>query len=47
MKNVCRLKENGGLGVKDLKLFNMDLLAKWKERIVPELPSFFLLELPV
>jgi len=27
---ICKIKENGRLGVKDLKLFNMTLLAKWK-----------------
>lgn len=35
---VCRPKDKGGLGVKDLDLFNLSLLGKWKWRLltVPE-----------
>ncbi|MCI15296.1 putative ribonuclease H protein, partial [Trifolium medium] len=29
-KDVCRPKVDGGLGVKDLLLFNVSLLAKWR-----------------
>jgi len=29
-ENACKQKEEGGLGVKDLKLFDMTLLTKWK-----------------
>ncbi|KAL6566436.1 hypothetical protein OROGR_002051 [Orobanche gracilis] len=34
--HVCRSKENGGLGVKDLEIFNLSLLAKWRWRIITE-----------
>jgi hypothetical protein len=27
---VCKPKKDGGLGVKDLKTFNLYLLAKWR-----------------
>ncbi|PNX62618.1 cytochrome p450, partial [Trifolium pratense] len=30
--NVCKSKEDGGLGVKNLELFNLALCAKWKWR---------------
>lgn len=29
-------KENGGLGVKNIELFNKSLLLKWKWRILQE-----------
>lgn len=29
-RNVCCLRSHGGLGVEDLKLFNVALLAKWR-----------------
>jgi hypothetical protein len=29
--DVCRPKKERGLGVKDLKSFNLSLLAKWRE----------------
>ncbi|GKV48452.1 hypothetical protein SLEP1_g55265 [Rubroshorea leprosula] len=32
-ERVCRSKENGGLGVKDLRKFNMALLGKWWGRL--------------
>ncbi|GKV25593.1 hypothetical protein SLEP1_g35004 [Rubroshorea leprosula] len=32
-EKVCRRKENGGLGVKDLRKFNMALLGKWWGRL--------------
>lgn len=28
-ENVCRDRELGGLGIKDLKAFNLALLGKW------------------
>ncbi|CAJ2678610.1 unnamed protein product [Trifolium pratense] len=33
---VCRAKEQGGLGVKNLELFNIALLSKWKWRAIIE-----------
>ncbi|KAK2422417.1 hypothetical protein QL285_032952 [Trifolium repens] len=35
-KDVCRPKVEGGLGVKDLLLFNLSLLAKWRWRLLVE-----------
>ncbi|MCI15623.1 LINE-1 reverse transcriptase like, partial [Trifolium medium] len=35
-KDVCRPKKEGGLGVKDLLLFNVSLLAKWRWRLLVE-----------
>jgi len=35
-ENVCKSKEEGGLGVKDIKKFNRALLAKWKWRMMSE-----------
>jgi len=34
--NVCKPKEEGGLGVKDVRMFNCALLAKWKWRMLSE-----------
>ena len=34
--NVCKPKEEGGLGVKDIRMFNCALLAKWKWRLLSE-----------
>lgn len=33
---VCMSKENGGLGVKNIELFNKSLLLKWRWRILQE-----------
>lgn len=33
---VCQPKKEGGLGVKDLDLFNLSLLGKWKWRFMTE-----------
>nr|KYP50798.1 Putative ribonuclease H protein At1g65750 family [Cajanus cajan] len=33
---VCKPKESGGLGVRDLEIFNISLLGKWKWRMVNE-----------
>ena len=33
---VCKPKEEGGLGVKDVRMFNCALLAKWKWRMLSE-----------
>ncbi|GAU45708.1 hypothetical protein TSUD_86840 [Trifolium subterraneum] len=33
-KDVCRPKSEGGLGVRDLKWFNVSLLAKWRWRML-------------
>jgi len=30
---MCRPKEEGGLGIKDVEKFNTTLLAKWKWRL--------------
>ncbi|XP_058764573.1 uncharacterized mitochondrial protein AtMg00310-like [Vicia villosa] len=35
-KTVCKTKEQGGLGVKDIEVMNMALLNKWKWRILKE-----------
>ncbi|GAU27881.1 hypothetical protein TSUD_159750 [Trifolium subterraneum] len=34
--DVCRPKKEGGLGVKDLRIMNISLLAKWKWRLLSE-----------
>jgi hypothetical protein len=28
--DICKPKKEGGLGIKDLRLMNMSLLAKWR-----------------
>ncbi|MCH81419.1 LINE-1 reverse transcriptase like, partial [Trifolium medium] len=33
-ENICLPKDKGGLGVKDLEIFNQSLLSKWKWRCV-------------
>jgi hypothetical protein len=35
-KDVCRPKKEGGLGVRDLKWFNLSLLSKWRWRLFME-----------
>lgn len=35
-KEVCKPKEEGGIGIKDMENFNRDLLSKWKWRIINE-----------
>lgn len=35
-KLVCQTKNNGGLGVCDVRILNVSLLAKWKWRLVDE-----------
>jgi len=32
--SVCQTKENGGLGVRDVRVLNVSLLAKWKWRLL-------------
>jgi len=32
-ENICKTREEGGLGIKDIRCFNYALLAKWKWRI--------------
>jgi hypothetical protein len=39
--NVCKSKEDGGLGVKKLELFNLALCAKWKWRCLVVLLGSF------
>jgi hypothetical protein len=38
---ICREKEDGGLGIKNLKAFNLALLGKWKWRIQSEKNSLW------
>jgi len=38
---VCREKEDGGLGIKNLKAFNLTLLGKWEWRICNEINSLW------
>lgn len=33
-KTVCQQKKNGGLGVKDIRVMNVSLLAKWRWRLL-------------
>lgn len=33
-KSVCQQKVNGGLGVRDVRILNVSLLAKWKWRLL-------------
>ncbi|KEH37317.1 transmembrane protein, putative [Medicago truncatula] len=33
-ETVCQSKRNGGLGVKDIRLMNVSLLAKWRWRLI-------------
>lgn len=33
---VCKPKEKGGLGLRDLNLFNLSLLGKWSWRLLEE-----------
>ena len=33
-KAVCQYKEEGGLGVRDVRILNVSLLAKWKWRLL-------------
>lgn len=35
-RNVCKPKEGGGLGVRNIKCFNNALICKWKWRILQE-----------
>lgn len=34
MKEVCKLKDKRGLRVRDLRLVNLALLAKWRWRLI-------------
>lgn len=29
-ESMCQIKKNGGLGVKDIRVMNVSLLAKWR-----------------
>jgi hypothetical protein len=33
-KSVCQHKDYGGLGVRDVRILNVSLLAKWKWRLL-------------
>lgn len=35
-RKICQQKSKGGLGVRDVKLVNLSLMAKWKWRILQE-----------
>jgi hypothetical protein len=37
---VCKSKKDGGLGVKNLELFNVDLYAKWRWRFLSIITAF-------
>jgi hypothetical protein len=39
--SVCQTKENGGLGVRDVRVLNVSLLAKWKWRLLDEKPGLW------
>ncbi|WJX73641.1 hypothetical protein P8452_57400 [Trifolium repens] len=43
--DVCRSKEDGGLGVKNLRLMNIALLTKWRWRLLTSQDSLFSLVL--
>jgi hypothetical protein len=34
--DICKTKKEGGLGIKDLCLMNLSLLAKWRWRLLSE-----------
>ena len=40
-ENMCKTKEEGGLGIKDLRMFNMALLGKWKWRLGRDEPGLW------
>jgi hypothetical protein len=40
-RNVCQPKSKGGLGVRDIKLVNISLLAKWKWRLIDDVPTLW------
>jgi hypothetical protein len=35
-KDVCRPKKDGGLGIRDLQVMNISLLAKWRWKLLEE-----------
>lgn len=35
-RTVCQLKGMGGLGVRDIRVVNLSLLAKWRRRLLNE-----------
>jgi hypothetical protein len=40
-RKVCQPRSKGGLGVRDIKLDNISLLAKWKWRLLDEEPALW------
>ncbi|CAL0303504.1 unnamed protein product [Lupinus luteus] len=40
-ETVCRSREDGGLGIKNLKLFNLSLLGKWRWRLLSDSGSMW------
>jgi hypothetical protein len=40
-ETVCQSKRNGGLGVKDICLINVSLLAKWRWRLIDGESAFW------
>ena len=38
-EQMCKPKEEGRLGLKDMRFFNFALLGKWKWRLVNEEPG--------
>jgi hypothetical protein len=40
-KTVCREKKDGGLGVRDIRIVNVSLLAKWRWRLLQSEPALW------
>lgn len=40
-RKICQPKSKGGLGVRDIKLVNLSLLAKWKWRLLEDEPALW------
>jgi hypothetical protein len=40
-RTVCKDKKNGGLGVSDIKVVNVSLLAKWRWKLLNDEPALW------